>query len=324
MSKDSFIIHTRHGKLIEDLDNEQRGILLTAIFAHAGGEEDISFDDKLIKMAFSVISEQMDYDRGEYEKKCKRNAENAKKRWHGSTAASERIREDTAPCLSDSYSDSYTDTDSDTDSCSYSENNSDTASQKRESGTRTHAGDTGSGNFSENGGNRHSSANEAVGTVQKMGAGEASGETGLTEGNTGLAHSQSKEASKKEYLQPLRGRYENVRLTAFDEASLKLEFPDDLEARIERLSEYIATHGDKYCNHAAVIRSWAKNGRDIPKKKPPEAPTWQAEQVYDASKDENLNNEYFQAALARSRRYLEEIEKEEAAKKAAEAAVPVV
>ena len=53
------------------------------------------------------------------------------------------------------------------------------------------------------------------------------------------------------------GQYQNVLLTDADMEKLKQEFPDWQE-RIERLSEYIASHGKRYENHLATIRSWAR------------------------------------------------------------------
>lgn len=54
------------------------------------------------------------------------------------------------------------------------------------------------------------------------------------------------------------GMYSNVLLSDKDMDKLKAEFPNDWEQRIERLSEYIASKGEKYKNHLATIRSWAK------------------------------------------------------------------
>lgn len=54
------------------------------------------------------------------------------------------------------------------------------------------------------------------------------------------------------------GQYENVLLSDEDMGKLKAEFPTDWEARIERLSEYIASKGAKYKNHLATIRAWAR------------------------------------------------------------------
>lgn len=58
------------------------------------------------------------------------------------------------------------------------------------------------------------------------------------------------------------GQYENVLLSDEDMGKLKAEFPADWEARIERLSEYIASKGAKYKNHLATIRAWAKKDKD--------------------------------------------------------------
>ena len=54
------------------------------------------------------------------------------------------------------------------------------------------------------------------------------------------------------------GLYENVLLTDMEYKMLQEEFPHDYSARIERLSEYIASTGKKYKNHLATIRSWAR------------------------------------------------------------------
>lgn len=53
------------------------------------------------------------------------------------------------------------------------------------------------------------------------------------------------------------GLYKNVRLSDSDMEKLKSEFPD-YQDRIERLSEYIASKGDKYKSHLATIRSWSR------------------------------------------------------------------
>ena len=56
------------------------------------------------------------------------------------------------------------------------------------------------------------------------------------------------------------GEYSNVLLTDEDLDKLKAEFPD-WEARIERLSSYIASTGKSYKNHLATIRNWARNDK---------------------------------------------------------------
>lgn len=60
------------------------------------------------------------------------------------------------------------------------------------------------------------------------------------------------------------GEYQNVLLTDDELEKLKSEFPADWAARIERLSEYIASSGKKYRNHLATIRSWAKKDASRP------------------------------------------------------------
>ena len=46
---------------------------------------------------------------------------------------------------------------------------------------------------------------------------------------------------------------------------LREEFPEDYPERIERLSEYMASHGKSYKNHLATIRNWAR--KDTAQKK---------------------------------------------------------
>jgi ferredoxin len=57
------------------------------------------------------------------------------------------------------------------------------------------------------------------------------------------------------------GEYQNVKLTDEELEKLKAEFPDWNE-RIERLSEYIDSKGDKYKNHLSTIRSWARRDKE--------------------------------------------------------------
>lgn len=54
------------------------------------------------------------------------------------------------------------------------------------------------------------------------------------------------------------GQYNNVRLTPEELAQLKERFPREWSERIDRLSEYIASKGDKYKSHYATLLSWAR------------------------------------------------------------------
>ena len=71
-----------------------------------------------------------------------------------------------------------------------------------------------------------------------------------------------KKESKHKY-----GQYKNVLLSDEDVAKLQAEYPD-YDQRIERLSEYIAATGDKYKNHLAVIRTWAKKDQPLTASRP--------------------------------------------------------
>ena len=56
-----------------------------------------------------------------------------------------------------------------------------------------------------------------------------------------------------------RGRYKNVRISDAEYAELSEELGGAVCDRvIERLSEYIQTNGDKYRDHTAVVRKWAR------------------------------------------------------------------
>ena len=70
--------------------------------------------------------------------------------------------------------------------------------------------------------------------------------------------------AEKEKDKPVKhkhGEYANVLLTDDELAKLRQQFPHDLPARIERLSEYIASTGKKYKSHYATIRSWANKDK---------------------------------------------------------------
>lgn len=57
------------------------------------------------------------------------------------------------------------------------------------------------------------------------------------------------------------GAYGNVLLSDADMVKLKAEFPTDWEERIERVSEYCASHGRTYRDYLATIRTWARKDK---------------------------------------------------------------
>ena len=75
----------------------------------------------------------------------------------------------------------------------------------------------------------------------------------------------TKESNTKESKREPRhkyGEYQNVLLSDTDLEKLKAEFPTDWEERIERLSNYMESHGKNYKNHLATIRYWARQDRE--------------------------------------------------------------
>ena len=69
------------------------------------------------------------------------------------------------------------------------------------------------------------------------------------------------------------GRYQNVYLTDEEMDTLRTEFPNDWQQRIEAVSEYVASSGKHYKNFLAVIRTWARKEQkpvpQIPAQVPP-------------------------------------------------------
>ena len=69
------------------------------------------------------------------------------------------------------------------------------------------------------------------------------------------------ESEKERYTgQPtpaVYGRYKNIHLTDTELSELQTELPDTWDFYINRLSEYMASKGKSYDNHAATIRRWA-------------------------------------------------------------------
>lgn len=68
-----------------------------------------------------------------------------------------------------------------------------------------------------------------------------------------------KEKDKKEKASKHKhGQYKNVLLTDLELQKLQTEFPQDWQQRIEKVSEYCASHGKTYTNYLATIRNWAR------------------------------------------------------------------
>lgn len=75
--RDSFVLYTSYIDQIDLLSNEQKGILLTAIYSHVM-ETDLPEMDGMTKMAFSFIKSQLDKDLKKYEDVCRKRKEAGK------------------------------------------------------------------------------------------------------------------------------------------------------------------------------------------------------------------------------------------------------
>ena len=63
------------------------------------------------------------------------------------------------------------------------------------------------------------------------------------------------------------GEYQNVFLTEMEYKRLKADF-SGLDSLIEQLSAYIQSTGKKYADHAATLRTWAKQQKTERKSTP--------------------------------------------------------
>ena len=94
------------------------------------------------------------------------------------------------------------------------------------------------------------------------------------------------------------GLYKNVMLTDEEYEELKERFRTGLDARIKRLSDYIKAKGAKYQSHYAVIIQWDERDKE----------KLEAERVSEESTFDT--DDFFEAALARSRRWMSEKKKD--------------
>lgn len=75
-----------------------------------------------------------------------------------------------------------------------------------------------------------------------------------------------KELKEIKEVKEVYGELDNVLLTIEEYEKLKERFPLDYMERVDKLSEYIASKGDKYKSHYATILSWSRNDKVKEKK----------------------------------------------------------
>ena len=77
MMKNSFLFYYEYREILEDLSNEEIGILLRAILDYEIDSIEPNFTG-LLKMAFKVIKGNLDRDREKYDKRCETSAQNGR------------------------------------------------------------------------------------------------------------------------------------------------------------------------------------------------------------------------------------------------------
>ena len=82
--------------------------------------------------------------------------------------------------------------------------------------------------------------------------------------NTDTEYIEHSDKEKGEDSRRVFGQYQNVFLSVSQFAQLQADFPTDYERTIEKLSQYIETHGKRYANHFALIQKWIAEDRAQP------------------------------------------------------------
>lgn len=75
MNRKSFVIHCDIEDQLDLLTNEQVGTLFRSVVRYASDEEEISSNDGMVKLLFSVIKKQIDRDTEKYKAVCERRRE---------------------------------------------------------------------------------------------------------------------------------------------------------------------------------------------------------------------------------------------------------
>lgn len=86
----------------------------------------------------------------------------------------------------------------------------------------------------------------------------------LPSSNTDTEYIEHSDKEKGEDSRRVFGQYQNVFLSVSQFAQLQADFPTDYERTIEKLSQYIETHGKRYANHFALIQKWIAEDRAQP------------------------------------------------------------
>ncbi len=91
----SFIVYYDWYYLIKDLSNEQIAELVRAMFAYNKDGIVWDFKDERVVGIFDFMKNTFDRDNEKYERRCRKNAENAKKRWEEANVDGEHTQQQT-------------------------------------------------------------------------------------------------------------------------------------------------------------------------------------------------------------------------------------
>lgn len=86
MDKNSFLMYLDYEEQFNLLTDKQIGQLMRAVIKYEKTGEEPEISDGMVKMSFSFIKTQLDRDREKYTVQCKKNKENARKRWNAKNA----------------------------------------------------------------------------------------------------------------------------------------------------------------------------------------------------------------------------------------------
>ena len=77
--KTTFVLRTEYSDIIDQLSNEQAGVLLKSIYAHVTQKQPTRLTDKEIAIAFAFIKQDLDFDLQKYEQICAKRAASGRK-----------------------------------------------------------------------------------------------------------------------------------------------------------------------------------------------------------------------------------------------------
>ena len=107
-------------------------------------------------------------------------------------------------------------------------------------------------------------SNDITNTDMRKEKGERIYEKGERRTNAEQTESKLKAKRKQKVEEPRHryGQYQNVLLSDSDMMKLQAEFPNDWQARIERVSGYCKQYGKSYSDYLATIRNWDRRDKE--------------------------------------------------------------